>query len=112
MGPVFPAPIAFPSGPQSTVAAAFSHAIRPVANAAHASVQRFSDVDIWPMSKRRCRVETLKRPRLAMRPSQTTSITAPMVNAIVGVAVLSTGERSADPAHAAIGSAQITLLKA
>jgi hypothetical protein len=42
--------------------------------------------------------------------SQTTNITAPIVNAIVGVAVLSTGERSLDPAHAAIGSAQMTLL--
>ena len=64
------------------------------------------------MSKRRCRRETWILPRLAIRISQTTNITAPIVKAIVGVAVLSTGERSLDPAQAAIGSAQMTLLMA
>src|SRR5207244_6236043 len=70
IGPVLPAPIALPRGPQSTVAAAFSHAMRPVMNAAQTSVQRFSCAVIWPRSKRRCRVETLILPNLVNRTIQ------------------------------------------
>jgi len=45
-GPTLPAPTALPSGPQSTVAAAFSQAMRPVAKAAAARIQILSDRDI------------------------------------------------------------------
>src|SRR4029077_16113772 len=64
IGPISPAPIAEPSGPQSTVAAALSHAMSPSAKAKHPKVQRFSDGDIWEMSNRRWRVDTWKRPKL------------------------------------------------
>src|ERR1700716_834897 len=104
--------MAEPRGPQSTVAAAVSQAISPVAKAAQARVQRFSEGDICVISKRRCRGETRIRPRLAMRPSHTTSMTTPIPRAIEGAAVRSIGERAADPGRAAIGRAQIRLVMA
>ena len=79
-------------------------------NAAQTSVQRFSCAVIWPRSKRRCRVETLILPNLVNRTIQTTSITSPIASATHGYAVLSIGERSEEPAQAAIGTAQMTLL--
>ena len=109
MGPTLPAPIAVPSGVQSTVAAPFSHAMSPVMKAATASVHRFSDRDICCRSKRRWRAVTGTAPSRVSRTIQTASITRPIPSATHGYAVLSMGERSAEPAHAAIGSAQIRL---
>src|ERR1700682_719867 len=112
IGPSLPEPTAGPRGAQSTVAAALSHAIRPAPNATSASVQRFSDRDICARSRRRWRGETGARAISARRANQTMSITMPTIKATRGYAVLSMGDRSDDPAHAAIGSAQIRLVTA
>src|SRR6266568_7358550 len=112
IGPVRPAEIAVPSGPQSTVAAALSQAISPVTKARKPSVQRFSDVLICARSKRRGRADTGILPSRVSSTSQTTSITSPIDSATHGYAVLSIGDRSDEPAHAAMGSAQMMLLKA
>src|ERR1700687_1667646 len=100
IGPTLPAPIAEPSGPQTTVAAPLSHSMSPSANAMHARVQRFSDGDICPMSKRRCRGVTGKRRRLATGTSQTARITTPMAGAIPGGGVLCMGARAGGAAPA------------
>src|SRR5439155_1757782 len=84
-------------------AAPFSHAMSPVMKAATASVHRFSDRDICCRSKRRWRAVTGTAPSRVSRTIQTASITRPIPSATHGYAVLSMGERSAEPAHADIG---------
>src|SRR5450759_2770927 len=110
IGPSLPEASAGPSGVQSTVAAAFSQAMRPAPNATTASAQRFSDRDICVRSRRRWRGATGVLAIHASKANQTTSITRPIASATLGYAVWSIGERSDDPAQAAIGSAQITLV--
>ena len=79
-----PFAIALVSGAQSTVAAALSQAMSPVANAMVARVQRFSAVDIWPRSKRRWRVVTVMVRSRVSSTSQTASIDRPMASATQG----------------------------
>ena len=74
----------FARGPQSTVAAALSQAMRPAPNAISASVQRFSDWDIWFRSRRRWRGATGVFAIHPSRRNQATNITRPIASATLG----------------------------
>src|ERR1700674_5974656 len=112
MGAGLPELTSWVIGAQSTVVAALSQAISPAPKATSASVQRFSDADIWAMSRRRWRGVTGMRASRVRITSQIANITIPIESATHGYAVLSMGERSDDPAQAAMGRNQMRLVRA